>query len=77
MTEVRVERLQDISRGDAMAEGCPFPNMAAGPDPRRWYAEMWDQISGPGSWDANPCVWALEFKVIEINGGKGLGDSPR
>lgn len=61
ITNVRVERLQDISRGDAMAEGCPFPNMAQGPDPRQWYAELWEQINGAGSWDRNPWVWALSF----------------
>ena len=65
ITEVRVERLQDISRGDAMVEGCPFPNMAAYNDPRKWYADLWESISGPGSWDANPWVWAIEFKRLE------------
>lgn len=62
---VRVERLQDITRGDAMAEGCPFPNMADGPDPRKWYEELWNQINGPGSWEANPWVWVVGFKVIK------------
>ena len=65
ITGVRVERLQDISRGDAMAEGCPFPNMAQGPDPRDWYAELWGAINGPGSWATNPWVWVVEFKAIE------------
>lgn len=69
ITEVRVERLQDISRGDAMEEGCPFPNMAAGPDPRQWYAELWDSINGPGSWEVNPWVWVVAFKRVE--GGQG------
>ena len=62
ITGVRVERLQDISRGDAMAEGCPFPNMADGDDPRRWYADLWDQINGAGAWDKNPWVWVVEFR---------------
>lgn len=65
IVSVRVERLQAISRGDAMAEGCPFPNMAAGPNPRDWYRELWDQINGAGAWDANPWVWAVSFKRVE------------
>lgn len=59
---VRVERLQAISRGDAMAEGCPFPNMAGLMDPREWYEDLWRDINGPGSWAANPWVWVIEFK---------------
>ena len=65
ITGVRVERLQDISRGDAMAEGCPFPNMAQGADPRNWYADLWNSINGPDSWDANPWVWVVEFKRVK------------
>lgn len=64
ITSVRVERLQDITRGDCMAEGCPFPNIAGGTDPVRWYRELWEQINGPGSWDANTYVWVIEFKRI-------------
>ena len=62
ITGVRVERLQDISRGDAMDEGCPFPNMAQGDDPRKWYADLWASINGPVSWAANPWVWVVEFE---------------
>ena len=65
VTGVRVERLQDIRRGDAMAEGCPFPNMAKGDDPRKWYADLWEQINGTGSWSANPWVWCVSFKVVK------------
>jgi hypothetical protein len=65
IVSVRVERLQEISRGDAMAEGCPFANMADGPNPRDWYAELWESINGPGSWDANPFVWVVEFRRVE------------
>lgn len=67
ITEVRVERLQRITRGDAMDEGCPFSNMADGPDPREWYADLWNAINGPDSWPANPWVWALTFEVIQSN----------
>ena len=64
ISSVRVERLQDITRGDAMAEGCPFPNMAQGNDPRQWYEQLWGEINGPDSWATNPWVWAIEFKRI-------------
>ncbi|WP_043006113.1 hypothetical protein [Comamonas testosteroni] len=63
VTGVRVERLQSISRGDAMAEGCPFPNMADGADPRDWFAEVWKSTGG--DWAANPWVWVIDFKRIE------------
>ena len=61
---VRVERLNDINRGDAMEEGCPFPNMADGEDPRKWYADLWESLNGSGSWAKNPWVWALTFKKL-------------
>ncbi|WP_407715753.1 hypothetical protein ACJJWD_09360 [Comamonas testosteroni] len=63
ITGVRVERLQSISRGDAMAEGCPVPNMADGEDPRDWFAEVWKSTGG--DWAANPWVWVIDFKRIE------------
>jgi len=64
ITGVRVERLQTISRGDSMAEGCPFPNMAGGDDPRQWFADLWTQLNGPDSLAANPWVWVVEFKRV-------------
>ena len=65
VTSVRVERLRDITRGDAMAEGCPFPNMAKGDSPRRWFEYLWRQINGVDSWDANPLVWVVSFTRLE------------
>jgi hypothetical protein len=65
ITEIRVERLNDIDRGDAMEEGCPFPNMADGPDPREWFSDLWRSIYGDGSWDENPWVWVIEFRRVE------------
>jgi hypothetical protein len=62
---IRVERLQDISRGDAMAEGCPFPNMQKGPNPVGWFHDLWHKINGPTSWVKNPWVWVIEFEKIE------------
>lgn len=75
---VRVERLQDISEADAIAEGmhadagCRKDDDAAAfhrigavrgdSFPIARYAALWESINGPGSWDANPWVWVVEFK---------------
>ena len=68
VTEVRVERLQDISEADATAEGSKEPSLVpiigACWSERDAYAKLWEHINGPGSWDANPWVWAVSFKVI-------------
>lgn len=71
IVDVRVERLCSISRGDAMAEGCPHQNMMAGTSPVVWFSELWERINGEGSWSANPWVWVVEFKSTnaEVNDG--------
>lgn len=68
ITGVRVERLQDISDEDALAEGVS-PDMdirwQSGDDtPRGMFGELWESINGAGSWDANPWVWVIKFKVV-------------
>ena len=63
ITDVRIQRIQEMIRGDAMEEGCPFKNMQHGHDPLDWYADLWQSINGAGSWDKNPWVWAITFKV--------------
>ena len=60
---IRAERLQDITRGACMAEGCPFTNMRTN-DPQKWYADLWESINGKGSWQLNPWVWVVEFKQL-------------
>ncbi|WP_419721794.1 hypothetical protein [Pantoea anthophila] len=57
ITGVRVERLQDISGADMQAEGM------------RWREEfpcLWEAIYGEESWQANPWVWVIEFKRVEV-----------
>jgi hypothetical protein len=64
ITNMKIERLQDITRGDAMEEGCPFANMADGDDPRHWFSSLWESINGKGAWEADPWVVAISFKQI-------------
>lgn len=67
ITEVRVERLQDISEADAEAEGVQIPALVpilgAFWSSRDGYARLWESINGKGSWAANPWVWAVTFEV--------------
>ena len=32
--------------------------------PQETFARLWQSIHGPGSWDLNPYVWAISFKVV-------------
>jgi len=59
---VRVERLRDITEGDARAEGVD-PNYRAGETARALYAHLWDQINGKRApWASNPYVWVVTFR---------------
>ena len=77
ITSVRVERLQEISEADAIAEGVtrlPGGDMWTaggiydGPlhdaNPCGAYRRLWESINGPDSWAANPRVWAIEFRRV-------------
>lgn len=96
IVSIRVERLQEISEEDAIAEGIkteigivdircyggdpveikgtryffdsPKCDEYGYEDPVSAYAALWESINGPGSWDANPWVWVVEFKRIEVAG---------
>lgn len=78
IVSVRVERLQDISEGDAVAEGIKPVQMPTGEvmyedyleggafvaRPVSSYATMWEKINGAGAFSTNPWVWVVEFKRI-------------
>jgi hypothetical protein len=63
VVSVRVERLQNISEDDALAEGITL--VERGTSPVDQFNKLWESINGPGSWEANPWVWVVEFKRIE------------
>lgn len=76
ITDVRVERLQDISEDDARAEGFSVDRISDYLDVVErmdqtesrpatcLYRDLWDEINGDGAWDANPWVWAISFKRV-------------
>ena len=75
VVNVRVERLQDISTEDAMAEGIylhekgfytadlNFKN--SGASAVEAFKGLWQSINGAGSWDQNHWVWVVEFRQME------------
>lgn len=44
------------------ADRAQYPKEAACGRAVQCYATLWESINGPGSWDANPFVWVVEFK---------------
>lgn len=76
ITDVRVERLREISQADAEAEGVGklkkgfWKNYQPGwtefqLTARGSFATLWKSIYGDESWYADPWVWVIEFKRIE------------
>lgn len=110
VTNVRVERLHDISEADIVNEGVRVPcsengiMFKAGEEngawqfmPEQWkldrhienrgkekyvhkdfdflfahWAELWCEINGRYSWNENPWVWVIEFKVLSTTGRSAI-----
>lgn len=82
ITDIRVERLNEISQSDAYHEGVSLKMRQEqfGCSNERFideydfslrgakgcYRMLWESINGAGSWDKNPWVWVIEFKRIEV-----------
>lgn len=79
LTAIRVERLQEISEEDAIAEGLlsrcgdvhpQITEYSSGDGfwttkPRTAFLRLWDSINGKKyPWESNPWTWVLEFKVL-------------
>jgi hypothetical protein len=80
IANIKIQRLQEISNEDCLKEGIeehlknvqygfssnigycgqyPFPN------PREAFASLIDKVSGRGTWNNNPYVFAYEFELID------------
>jgi hypothetical protein len=79
IAEVRIERLQDISAENAIAEGIALDGHRCGCERCSQtsqlcpatssslvmaYSELREAINGNGSWDTNPWVWVLGFRRV-------------
>ena len=78
ITNVRVERLQDISDQDCIREGivkafglygceglCERGYQLYFNTPRTAFASLIDKISGKGTWDSDPYVFVYEFELVK------------
>lgn len=77
ITDVRCERLQDISDEDCMREGVQYiedigkyyferTDREEGfyfASPREAFAALIDKVSGKGTWESNPWVFVYEFEL--------------
>ncbi|WP_312329891.1 hypothetical protein [Atlantibacter hermannii] len=78
ITDLRIQRVRDISARDAVREGlhtlpasgryCLQPGMQyfgeASHDSREVFSWLWDDINGDGSWNQNPWVFVIEFQRV-------------
>ena len=82
VTDVRIERLNDISELDSINEGIlrnhggfeMYSNFEK--TPRNYclsaiesYRSLWEKINGKGSWLQNPFVWVYSFERVECPRG--------
>lgn len=76
ITDIRVERLQDISEEDAIAEGIEsvsspdgwadyMSNVNSWGNPQISYLSLWEKINGYESTLSNPWVWVIKFKEVQ------------
>lgn len=88
ITEISVERLQDISEEDAIAEGIKttwinddsscnkfknYINNGKGSlSPKDSFRSLWESINGAESWDLNPWLWVVKFKVFSTTGKEAI-----
>lgn len=81
ITNVRIQRLQDISDEDCLMEWIEFDGFAQkfycafnkstnskiwlGRTSREAYADLINKVSGKGTWESNPWVWVYDFELLE------------
>ena len=66
ITDIRIERLQDITNNDAKSEGVEPEVLSGHYYYLSGYHELWQDLNAKRgfSWESNPWVWVLTFKVV-------------
>lgn len=64
ITGVRIERVDEISEDDAIAEGVAFTKYANA-SARQHFKELWASINGIETWWERVWVWVYEFELTE------------
>ncbi|WP_392430574.1 morphogenetic protein [Edwardsiella piscicida] len=70
ITDVRVERLQDITEGDARSEGVTLSNPRI-LSHRDEFRQLWGDIYGCDGWRSNPWVWVIAFMRVDTGSAAG------
>jgi len=75
ITDIRVERLQDITEEDAKMEGLSpthtlqYKNWCIESsyftEAKKSFQSLWANINGPDSWNSNPWVWVVSFEKCD------------
>jgi hypothetical protein len=83
VTDICVQRLNDITEEEAVLEGVGFTNYVFPSikcstayvfpsikcsTARESYMTLWDSMKGLGAWDKNPWVWVVSFNVLSVTG---------
>jgi hypothetical protein len=64
ISDVRVERLQDIDEENIYSEGISNKKF-----PFKEWERLWKKINGIESWNQNPWVWVIEFELTDCPPG--------
>jgi hypothetical protein len=68
VTSTKIERLQDITEADALAEGIRETAFHREDHPASiCFSALWDSLHGADSWNANPFVVAVSFRPVLAN----------
>lgn len=67
ITKIRVERVQEITNEDAIAEGIAVRDGDL-MSPKEYFEVLWDKINAKRGfgWDENPWVWVIEFRRLTL-----------